>query len=916
MACFIAASLAASVCAAPSVTLEKAGRNAIIAASVFLIPAMSDAAGLLYCKDTTQDATQLGVLDGGIAYAATVRPQGSLKVLVLASNPYFICWEPGGAHIIAAAIAVVTLVVAAVGAGALCVLVRRDAWLIKALRILAEEEQRGRLQRRAGGRGSCIVTLFHRCNTCRGVIRDGRDQTPRTELANMAPGDNYRAHAQPIAQASNTDSCAVLVDPILGLYRPQNWYTRFIDWKLAAYLVVVQVLLPRPDTIALLAVKAALVIVPTCTVALYFLIVSPYKSEHAWMGWVRSNLLFAAACCALVNGVSAAADIDKASNESSNRKALNVGIFTASAFVLLFLSVAVVVSIRGVGKSMVNCAKDQKDQIVADAAAATPGHSGIGIIRRVGESMRNVWSARERLSAEATRSRSQRVLADSPHTSAVEEPSFRASNPMAVLRSISGRTSPPSRPCPTLLTQNMSSGSADEPAPRRLVYATENVDGFCTINNPLRVTKTFIKITSAARDDDAPTHGPPARPRQVTARTFGVLLRVTCVGCDEPTCGVCRNPATQRIREILHALQTAMQPESLHLLAAMSACADLSNALRSDVLLPRTVLEDAMKSAVELLQASPLQPGVPALACEVLRAGIDFIAAIDQGRHRRRHEAIRGIAATEVGTTRNADLAALSGALDCFRVEYSAGSARAEGDRANSMASLAASALTAVFGALCAKAEHMGAVAWIQEDEDQLSAFASDSTPKVIIKTLRALSDAPLLAPAAKGALEAGLKAAANMTLDSASQAKFIDADGVTLLTGLLCNLTTDLAQPRAAASVMHIVDALRNMSSKRLEEAPTLIAAEIVPLLAQTFRWVTTLRRDAAGRRLQAACQDDSTLIDENTLIEITDLIFAALLNLSRDRASASDFAAAGGYEHLASLVSQRAELQQRSCL
>lgn len=136
--------------------LELAGRLSLTAALIALAPAATDATALIYCIPTELSGSSVSVLDGGATAAASIGPKGTGAVSLLASNPFFVCWADGGAHIRfvwaegasslkrtrpaspfclsrdrrAAPVAVITLVVAVgVFPLALYLLVQQDRWL-------------------------------------------------------------------------------------------------------------------------------------------------------------------------------------------------------------------------------------------------------------------------------------------------------------------------------------------------------------------------------------------------------------------------------------------------------------------------------------------------------------------------------------------------------------------------------------------------------------------------------------------------------------------------------------------------------------------------------------------------------------------------------------------------------------------
>ena len=225
-------------CRGSSRALQLATRFSLTGALVLLTPAAARTTALLYCVPTTLSATAVGVLDGGGAVASSIGPSGTATVLLLKSNPYFVCWAPGGQHTGAASVAVATAVLLAfVGPLALFLWVRQDRWLREQLQ---HESIRDSWAARAILSGWCT---WCRCRICR------------------EESDRPLTLSEENEKLEKPDKPAPSLAPMLNDYRPWAWYTKFLDIYFAVLVAALQSTLPRPKTFADITAKAAVIMI-------------------------------------------------------------------------------------------------------------------------------------------------------------------------------------------------------------------------------------------------------------------------------------------------------------------------------------------------------------------------------------------------------------------------------------------------------------------------------------------------------------------------------------------------------------------------------------------------------------------------------------------------------------------------------
>ena len=200
--------------------LQTAG---MVAARVLLLlfpPAARDALSLLNCTAASVSLTGCSSLDGCTGGGSGSRGRGStVAVRVLVSNPYYVCWAPGAAHITAGGVAAATIVFVVVAfPAATCWAVWRES---------------GRGRRKAGLLAAQAGTSgFGGANEASTVVvnpmRRQGVSGPETQPGRR-PGVWEGAPEQK------------MLAPFLSDYRPEAWYTRHADLGLTLLLAALQV---------------------------------------------------------------------------------------------------------------------------------------------------------------------------------------------------------------------------------------------------------------------------------------------------------------------------------------------------------------------------------------------------------------------------------------------------------------------------------------------------------------------------------------------------------------------------------------------------------------------------------------------------------------------------------------------------
>ena len=277
------AAAAAAFALAPRRSLARLAGRATLTLAVILYPTtLQHAATLVHCEAVTLATSALQSLDGGgslLASGSGSSGGGAAAPLVatplLASNPFFVCWAPGGSHRPAGVLACVVL---ALYCAALPLTVL--AWL------RAQLPARGGTAAAAGGKRAAVDT-----------------PPPPPVIASAVTGTKTPGSAvtDPLPDP--------ILAPFLSDFRPGVWAAKHVDLTLLMLLALLEALLQRPASAPLIAAKAVLTCSGMVAVAAYALAARPFPAAAAWKLWVRVGLLTLGAGCAVVNAVQAAADL-------------------------------------------------------------------------------------------------------------------------------------------------------------------------------------------------------------------------------------------------------------------------------------------------------------------------------------------------------------------------------------------------------------------------------------------------------------------------------------------------------------------------------------------------------------------------------------------------------------------------------
>lgn len=200
-------------------SLQTAG---VVAARMLLLlfaPAARNAFALLNCTTAHVSAASCSSFNGctGSGWGSTGRGGGStVKVSLMTSNPYYICWAPGAAHIAAGGLAAATLVFVVV------VFPSATLWALWRLRP-------GCIHKKAEG------VTGGRSNG------DAEKAPPSSVLINpMRRKHTTLSYTGSVSHPQEAFH-GYLLAPFLLEYRHNSWYTRHIDLVLIVLLAALQV---------------------------------------------------------------------------------------------------------------------------------------------------------------------------------------------------------------------------------------------------------------------------------------------------------------------------------------------------------------------------------------------------------------------------------------------------------------------------------------------------------------------------------------------------------------------------------------------------------------------------------------------------------------------------------------------------
>ena len=243
-----------------------AGRIALTVSLVLYPPAATSALRLVACTQTALAAPALAVLNGA---PAALPPAGTTATVpILHSDPFYVCWAPGGAHLPAGTLAAVVIAAYVLG---LPILLLLAAW--------ADRRQR---------RG---LPAFPRC----------WDLSRRRELLSDNPETALVAKVTQSTQGAEDLPADPFLAPLLADFVPRAWFFRHCELAVSLTLAAAQAAIPLPSTPLSAAVKAAVVITAVMALCSAILVVKPYPQDTAWKGPLKVLLLVLTALAAAVN---------------------------------------------------------------------------------------------------------------------------------------------------------------------------------------------------------------------------------------------------------------------------------------------------------------------------------------------------------------------------------------------------------------------------------------------------------------------------------------------------------------------------------------------------------------------------------------------------------------------------------------
>ena len=279
------------------------GRIAISICLVAFPAATTAAVRLLDCTTVSvpQTPATTSALDG--APDITQAAQKLIVLSVLRTNPFFVCWS--GSHNLAGVYAVT-----AIGIFVLGFPLTVFAWL--ALPACGREQNLDSI---------AIPKLRSQ--------RSWQRSADRT-CARCAPHEADQ-----------------MLAPVVSDFLPIAWYTKFVDLGLLFILAVLHALLPAPDTVETVAIKAGVSAASALAVAAYVVLFRPFQTVDRWKGPVRALLLLVSACSSILNATATAVFHGWAAHPS-----LPVSVTVGSYLLLILWVIALIVLFVGFGRAL------------------------------------------------------------------------------------------------------------------------------------------------------------------------------------------------------------------------------------------------------------------------------------------------------------------------------------------------------------------------------------------------------------------------------------------------------------------------------------------------------------------------------------------------------------------------------------
>lgn len=361
---------------APASKLRVAGRVMLVLTLILYPATVRSSVSMLNCTPVIISTSAVAALDGGSGAPASTSRGDTARLLVLSSNPAYLCWSRTGAHLPAGVLAAIAALVVGLGLPlAALVGLQSDAWLSSTV----EQLKRGRADRLLAPQS----TSRSRCGCPLASSTEAASADNATLTVALSPLYLLKTRAATAAHQKGTGAAlprACIPDPILAPflsdYTPTAWYTKHLDIALALLLALLEALLPRPSTLALAIAKASCIASATLSLCVYILVARPFAAVHAWKGHVRALILVMSAGCAAINAGVSARFIGLDSPRLAT--ALEVG-----AYVLLCtFGVTILVLVISVGRAMHAGALDEQRGVDACARAATTARTASLTSRR------------------------------------------------------------------------------------------------------------------------------------------------------------------------------------------------------------------------------------------------------------------------------------------------------------------------------------------------------------------------------------------------------------------------------------------------------------------------------------------------------------------------------------------------------
>jgi hypothetical protein len=237
----------------------------VLTAAVLLLPMAAEASmGLMSCVSVELTPGALAVLDGGAALAAKRAAKEITAVRLLSSDPYFVCWAPGGSHAPAGYLSIATFLCYVVTLPvAVFVFIWRDA---------------GLRAQTAAARAVLLTAMESNRKTARVAPAPSKIDVVAQPHSTPAAASAAQVASEPPAADSSTPASDPALGPFLSTsgYAPQAFYMRHVDLAAVLSLTVLQVFIPRPALLDRLVAKVVVTCIVLLSLSGLLLVLRPY----------------------------------------------------------------------------------------------------------------------------------------------------------------------------------------------------------------------------------------------------------------------------------------------------------------------------------------------------------------------------------------------------------------------------------------------------------------------------------------------------------------------------------------------------------------------------------------------------------------------------------------------------------------